>query len=153
MEAIRAVVCWNSRKAKPRFVLKLVATNRSGCEHPVRRRCRAVAIALALQSLLLYGVLPARAQSEKPTGEVKRPALQIGSALRFNEDWSTLEGVDTTTTDDFWDRLKFIPLTADQSVWLASAARPGRGWNTSIISSSAPRRPSARIYISCRGSG
>jgi hypothetical protein len=119
MEAIRAVVCWNSRKAKPGFVLKPVATNSSGCEHPVRRRCRAVAIALALQSLLLYGVLPARAQSEKPTGEVKRPALQIGSALRFNEDWSTLEGVDTTTTDDFWDRLKFIPLTPDQSVWLS----------------------------------
>jgi len=103
MEAIRAVVCWNSRKAKPGFVLKLLAT----------------AIALALQSPLLYGILPAWAQSEKPTGEVKRPALQIGSALRFNEDWSTLEGVDTTTTDDFWDRLKFIPLTPDQSVWLS----------------------------------
>jgi len=69
---------------------------------------------LALQSLLLYG-----AQSEKAEAEPKRPALQIGSALRFNEDWSTLKGVDLSQTDDFWDRLKFIPLTKDQSVWLS----------------------------------
>ena len=69
--------------------------------------------------LVLLACQTTRAQSEKPAGEVKRPALQIGSALRFNEDWSTLEGVDTSKTDDFWDRLKFIPFTADQSVWLS----------------------------------
>jgi hypothetical protein len=27
--------------------------------------------------------------------------------------------VDTSRTDDFWDLLKFIPFTADQSVWLS----------------------------------
>lgn len=94
------------------------ATNRSD-KHKARRRCHAVVFVLALQALLLYTALPAWTQTEKPVGEVKRPALQIGSALRFNEDWSTLEGVDTTRTDDFWDRLKFIPLTPDQQVWLS----------------------------------
>jgi hypothetical protein len=29
-----------------------------------------------------------------------------------------LRGVDRGQIDDFWDRLKFIPFTADQSVWL-----------------------------------
>jgi len=78
---------------------------------------------LALQSLcVVYGAQPAAAQVEKAAGEVKRPAYQIGSAgqssLRFNEDWSVLKGVDLSKTDDFWDRLKYIPLTPDQSVWL-----------------------------------
>ena len=66
-----------------------------------------------------YTAIPASAQTEKAAGEIKRPALQIGSAGRFNEDWSTLKGVDLSNTDDFWDRLKFIPLTPDQSVWLS----------------------------------
>jgi hypothetical protein len=62
---------------------------------------------------------PVWGQTEKAAGEPKRPALQIGSALRFNEDWSTLKGLDLSQTDDFWDRLKFIPLTKDESVWLS----------------------------------
>ena len=118
MEGNRAVVCGKSREIDLGIVFDRVTT-RGGGKHGARRRCRAVAIALALQSLLLYGAFPALAQSEKPAGEVKRPALQIGSALRFNEDWSSLEGVDTSRTDDFWDRVKFIPFTADQSVWLS----------------------------------
>src|SRR5207245_8945162 len=44
-----------------------------------------------------------------------RPAYQRG---RCDEDLSVLRWVDLGRTDDFWDRLKFIPLTADQSVWL-----------------------------------
>jgi hypothetical protein len=64
------------------------------------------------------GVLPAWAQAGPPPSEPQRPALQIGNASRFNEDWSVLRGVDLSTTDDFWDRLKFIPLTTDGSVWL-----------------------------------
>src|SRR6266576_5522216 len=59
------------------------------------------------------------AQAGPPPGEPKRPAYQIGSAGRFNEDWSVLRGVDLDKTDDFWDRLKFIPLTTDGSVWLS----------------------------------
>jgi hypothetical protein len=74
---------------------------------------------LALQSLsCVYGVLPAWAQASPPTSEPQRPALQIGSAGRFNEDWSVLRGWDLSKTDDFWDRFKFIPLTKDGSVWL-----------------------------------
>ena len=118
MEANRAVVCGKSRKPDHEVVLERVTTNRCGSEHVVRRY-RAGIISVALQALLAYGALPGWAQSEKAAGEVKRPALQIGSAGRFNEDWSTLEGVDTSKTDDFWDRLKYIPLTADQNVWLS----------------------------------
>ena len=118
MEGNRTVVCLEPRKAEHGVVLKLVTTNRCGSEHVVRRY-RAGIISVALQALLAYGALPGWAQSEKAAGEVKRPALQIGSAGRFNEDWSTLEGVDTSKTDDFWDRLKYIPLTADQNVWLS----------------------------------
>ena len=81
--------------------------------------CGAVIVGMALQSLaFVYAVLPARAQAPPPASELQRPALQIGSAGRFNEDWSVLRGVDLSTTDDFWDRLKFIPLTTDGSVWL-----------------------------------
>ena len=57
MEANRAVVCGKSRKVDREIVLERVTTNRCGSEDVVRR-CRAVAIALALQSLLLYGALP-----------------------------------------------------------------------------------------------
>jgi hypothetical protein len=46
---------------------------------------------------------------------IERPSYQV---RRFDEDWSVLRGVDTSRTDDVWDRLKFIPLTSDQSVWL-----------------------------------
>ena len=85
MEANRAVVCRKSRKADHEVVLKLVITNvcRSD-QHRFRRRCVAVISGLALQALLVYGALPGWAQSEKAAGEVKRPALQIGSAGRFN---------------------------------------------------------------------
>ncbi len=118
MEANCAVVCGKSRELDPAVVFDRVPI-RGGGEQGARRRCRAVAIALALQSLLLYGALPGWAQTEKPAGEVKRPAYQIGSAGRFNEDWLALKDVDLGKTDDFWDRLKFIPFTADQSVWLS----------------------------------
>src|SRR5882724_397732 len=85
-------------------------------------RCQGVAVIMGLALQLLscvYGVQPAWAQAGPPTSEPRRPALQIGSAGRFNEDWSVLRGVDLSKTDDFWDRVKFIPLTEDQTVWLS----------------------------------
>ena len=103
MEANRADDCGKSRKCDADIVFDRVT--RRGNKHGARRRYRAVIISVAFQALLVYGALSGWAQSEKPAGEVKRPALQIGSALRFNEDWSSLEGVDTSRTDDFWDRL------------------------------------------------
>ena len=99
MEANRAVVCGQSREVDPAVAFHHVTNH--GAKPGARRRCRAVIIGVALQSLLVYGALPALAQGQIAPVEVKRPALQIGSALRFNEDWSTLEGVDTSKTDDF----------------------------------------------------
>jgi Alginate export len=83
------------------------------------RRRWLVAGAVALRALLFYGVTPADGQASHAPTEVQRPALQIGSAARFNEDWSVLRGVDLGTTDDVWDRFKFVPLTPDASMWLS----------------------------------
>jgi Alginate export len=95
----------------------------------LRRVWLAIVGAVALQSLsLVYGAFPAIGQAVQATSEPNRPAYQIGSATRFNEDWSTLRGVDLSTTDDFWDRLKFIPLTPDQSVWLTLGGQARERW-------------------------
>jgi hypothetical protein len=75
-----------------------------------------VALGLALHALSFVHHVPG-AWAQAAT-EPKRPAYQLGSAGRFNEDWSALRGVDLDKTDDFWDRLKFIPLSPDQNVWL-----------------------------------
>jgi hypothetical protein len=84
-----------------------------------RRLGVAVILSVALQWLtFVQGILPAWAQAGQTPTAPKRPAYQIGSAGRFNEDWSILRGVDLSTTDDVWDRLKFIPLSPDQNVWL-----------------------------------
>jgi Alginate export len=84
----------------------------------MRRVWLAVVAGVALQSLCFLYALPARAQTSQATSEPKRPAYQIASAARFNEDWSVLRGFDLDQTDDFWDRFKFIPLSSDQDVWL-----------------------------------
>jgi len=87
---------------------------------PARRLCLAIIGGVVLQSLsLVHDVVPVWAQAGQTASEPNRPAYQIGSAGRFNEDWSVLRGVDLGATDDFWDRLKFIPLTEDGSVWLS----------------------------------
>src|SRR4029453_8233930 len=120
MESNRAVVSLKPRKIEQGSVLKLVTTKSCGSDRPIRRQWVAIIMGLALLSLsVVYVTFPAWAQTEKAAAEPKRPALQIGSALRFNEDWSTLKGVDLSQTDDFWDRVKFIPLTKDESVWLS----------------------------------
>jgi hypothetical protein len=77
----------------------------------------AMFVGTALQWLaVIPAVQPAWAQQSQAVAELKRPAYQI---RRFDEDWSVLRGVDSSATDDFWDRLKFIPLTRDESVWLS----------------------------------
>jgi Alginate export len=85
-----------------------------------RRFRTTVVLGLALHLLaFVSGARPAWAETGPPPSEPQRPALQIGNAARFDEDWSVLRGVDLSKTDDFWDRVKFIPLTADGSVWLS----------------------------------
>jgi hypothetical protein len=81
----------------------------------------AVIVGLTLQSVaFVHAVPPGWAQADPPASELKRPAYQL---RRFDEDWSRLRGVDLSATGDFWDRLKFIPLTRDESVWLSLAGQ------------------------------
>ena len=83
----------------------------------VRWRGVGVILGLALQVLcLICGVLPGWTEDGQTASELKRPAYQI---LRYDEDWSMLKGVDRSRTGDFWDLLKFIPITQDQNVWLS----------------------------------
>jgi len=84
---------------------------------PVRYWGVALIMGLALQVLsFVYGVSPAWAEDDHAVSELKRPAYQT---RRFDEDWSMLRGVDRSQTGDFWDLLKFIPITQDQNVWLS----------------------------------
>jgi hypothetical protein len=65
---------------------------------------------------VVQAMQPVWAQQSQAVAEPKRLAYQL---RRFDEDWSGLKGVDLGGTDDFWDRLKFIPLTGEGSVWLS----------------------------------
>src|SRR5437870_5420577 len=101
-----------------------------------------MSVALVLPSLG-HRVPLTWAQAGPPPGEPKRPAYQIGSAGRFNEDWSVLRGVDLDTTDDFWDRLKFIPLSPDQNVWLTvggQARERGEYFRQFLFGNSEPKQ-------------
>ena len=111
---------------------------------PPRHLGLAVVVGVALVlSFLIHGVPLAWAQAGQPSNEPKRPAYQIGSAGRFNEDWSVQRGVDLDTTDDFWDRLKFIPLTSDQNVWLTiggQARERGEYFRQYLFGNSEPKQ-------------
>ncbi len=63
-----------------------------------------------------YGEFPVWAEDDQEASQIKRPAFQI---RRFDEDWSVLRGVDRSHTGDFWDLVKFIPVTPDKNVWLS----------------------------------
>ncbi len=54
------------------------------------------------------------APDEGAAETVSRPAY---SPLRFTEDWSTLKGRDTSATGDWFDRLKYVPLSEDGAIW------------------------------------
>ena len=75
-------------------------------------------LGLTLHSV--QAVPPGWAQADQPADQLNRPAYQL---LRFDEDWSGLRGLDLNATGDFWDRLKFIPLTPDARVWLSLAGQ------------------------------
>jgi hypothetical protein len=117
-----------------------------------RPRYVTVIVGMVLLALaFVSGALPAGAQAGPPASEPQRPALQIGNAARFDEDWSVLRGVDLSTTDDFWDRLKFIPLTTDGSVWLTiggQARERGEYFRHFLFGASAPEDTDA--YLASR---
>ena len=78
-------------------------------------RVIAIIMTLALLSLAC-GVFPAWAQNTQSGTKFERPSFQI---LRYDEDWSVLRNVDRSKTGDFWDIIKYIPITKDQNVWLS----------------------------------
>src|SRR5207237_9176293 len=109
-------------------------------------------VALGL-SFVIQGVPLAWAQAGQPASEPKRPAYQIGSAGRFNEDWSVLRGIDLDKTDDFWDRLKFVPLSPDQNVWLTiggEARERCRYFRHYLFGSSEPQQSDGYLLSRCR---
>jgi len=71
---------------------------------------------VALQFFLFHDVRAAYGQTSNAPTAVQRPAYEW---MRFTEDWSVLRGKDLSRTDDFWDRVKFISLNANGSVWLS----------------------------------
>ena len=61
---------------------------------------------------------------------LKRP--NYSPVLRQNEDWSVLAGDDTTRTKNFFDPIKFIPLSDDGNFWLSFGGQVRfrfEGWN------------------------
>ena len=85
------------------------------------------AILLAFGSSVLGAANSTPAQSPDPkatvkketaaTKEFKRPPYN--TVLRWKENWSGLRGLDTSTTGDLFDPVKFIPLNTDGSIWLS----------------------------------
>jgi len=62
-----------------------------------------VVLGLALHLLsFVHDVPRAWAQSSQAATEPKRPTYQLGSAGRFNEDWSSLRGVDLSARTTSW---------------------------------------------------
>jgi hypothetical protein len=55
------------------------------------------------------------AQAGPAASEPKLPAYDD---RRFDEDWSVLRGADLSGPGHLWDRVKFIPLTDSDQVWL-----------------------------------
>jgi hypothetical protein len=111
----------------------------------------AVLAGIGLQfASLLFEACAARAQAGSPgANELQRPAYQT---VRFDEDWSVLRGLDLTATGDFWDRLKFIPITSDGSVWLSLGGQVRERGEYFRHSCSAPRHPRTPTRISSPGS-
>ncbi len=58
--------------------------------------------------------MPAQQAARKQS--LQRPKF---SFLRFNEDWSSLQGADESQLNDPWDGLKYIPLSEEDDIWLS----------------------------------
>ena len=72
-------------------------------------RCALAVLLIVLCSTSLF------AQAGPTDSEPKRPAYDD---RRFDEDWSVLRGDGVSGPMDLWDRVKFIPLTEGEQVWL-----------------------------------
>ncbi len=60
--------------------------------------------------------------------------------LRFREDWSVLAGVPRDDLTDFWDPIKYVPLSEDGSIWASFGGstrfRLESWWNFNFLPSS-----------------
>jgi hypothetical protein len=99
--------------------LRLIDSRRTPetAKHRMQRRThlRPLSMLIATTLAVVYDVQPAWAEADQAAGKLNRPTYE---SLRFDEDWSSLRGADLSATDDFSDRLKFIPLNRDESAWL-----------------------------------
>lgn len=66
--------------------------------------------------LLLVTGLAAAVFGQEPNPPWNPPPYQM---LRFNENWSGLAHHDPTLTGDWFDRIKYIPLSDDGEVWIS----------------------------------
>ncbi len=82
----------------------------------VRRALRALLILVCSTPLAAQSAAPAA----ESTSEPRRPSY---TDRRFDEDWSVLRGDGVSGPKDIWDRLKFIPLTDSEQVWLTLAGQ------------------------------
>ncbi|MHC4446929.1 MAG: alginate export family protein, partial [Planctomycetota bacterium] len=65
-------------------------------------------------AVLLSAAVCAGVGAQEPPPELNRPKYQF---LRFNEDWSVLKDAPAEQLTDFWDPIKYVPLTKDGDIW------------------------------------
>lgn len=90
----------------------------SGKEISLSGRCRAVAVRFASLSaagfLAICFLCTLSFGQQSPSPDPIRPAYRLPT---FDEDWSALR--DNDTHNDFWDAIKFIPVSNDGSSYLS----------------------------------
>lgn len=80
-------------------------------------------MAAALPILLIGGVQRVEAQSAGDVPAIQRPAFS--PILRQNENWSVFAAGRPADGGDFWDPIKYVPLSDDGEIW-ASFGGQGR---------------------------
>jgi alginate export protein len=70
--------------------------------------------------LIVLCSTPLAAQAGRTATEPRQPAYDD---RRFDEDWSVLRGAGLSGPVNVWDRVKFIPLTDGEHVWLTLAGQ------------------------------
>lgn len=79
--------------------------------------------------LIAFFIYVQAAFAAEPEG-LKRPSYS--RVLRQNEDWSALAGYDTFQTGNFFDPIKYIPLSDDGNFWVSFGGQARfrfEGWN------------------------
>jgi hypothetical protein len=77
----------------------------------MERRCSAIVFGV-LGALI--GVSSSAGQDQEQPQTVERPKYGF---LRYQEDWSVLKDVPRDQLTDFWDPIKYVPLSDDEVIW------------------------------------